>query len=144
MPAKPDPMPDSQILLDTHVWLWLMQGHVTLRQTDILGRAASKGGLYVSPMSCWEIAMLAVRGRIHLGMPPQDWVEATLKAPGIPLLDLTPKVAVESCLLPSDIHGDLVDRLLIAACRIHHLTLATRDEKIIDYGRNGHMQILEC
>ena len=144
MPAKPDPMPDSQILLDTHVWLWLMQGNETLKHAEFLSRAASKGGLYVSAMSCWEVAMLAVRGRIQLGLPPLDWVDKALKAPGIQLLDLTPKVAVESCLLPGDIHGDPVDRMLIAAGRCHQLTLATRDEKIIAYGRNGHIQLLEC
>jgi hypothetical protein len=51
--------------------------------------------------------------------------------------------AAESALLPGELHGDPADRFLIAPARTGGLTLATRDQAIIDYGNAGHVRVLE-
>jgi PIN domain nuclease of toxin-antitoxin system len=56
------------------------------------------------------------------------------------LLPLTPKIAVETSYLPGALHADPADRMLVASARIHHLTLATRDEKILAYAQEGYIR----
>jgi PIN domain nuclease of toxin-antitoxin system len=59
------------LLLDTHVWLWLVLASEALgsaaRRT--ISRAASVGNLRIAAMTVWEVALLAPRRRIVLGKP---------------------------------------------------------------------------
>ena len=88
--------------------------------------------------------MLASRERIHLGMPCQEWVDQALKAPGIGILELSSRIAIEASYLPGKFHGDPIDCILIAAARVKNLTLATHDKKILAYGEQGHVNVLHC
>ena len=59
------------ILLDTHVWVWWVQGdqrlsESTLHHLDQLGE--DNVGIHV--LSCWEVAMLSERGRPINGTLP--------------------------------------------------------------------------
>jgi PIN domain nuclease of toxin-antitoxin system len=49
------------------------------------------------------------------------------------VIDLSPDVAIDSCNLPGVFHKDPADRIIVAAARIHNLTLLTKDQKILDY-----------
>jgi PIN domain nuclease of toxin-antitoxin system len=131
-------------LLDTHVFIWLMQGDSPFKQRPQLEAAAMTGGLFVSAMTCWEISMLSARERIHLDMPCQEWLEQALNAPGVSLLELSLPIAVEANFLPGEFHGDPVDRILVASARVENLVLATRDQKIFDYGQKGYLNVLSC
>jgi PIN domain nuclease of toxin-antitoxin system len=134
----------ARYLLDTHIFLWLMLGNVKLKDKAVLERAATIGGLFVSPMTCWEIGMLASRDRIRLGMPCHEWIDQALTAPGVSLLELTPRMTVEASYLPGKLQGDPVDRILVASARVQNLTLVTRDEKIIAYAKEGYVNVLAC
>lgn len=136
----------SALLLDTHIWLWYAEGddeHLASQSVQRLDQARAADGLLVSSISVWEIGMQALKGRIHLSMPLRDWVMKALKPPGISLLPLDAETAAESTLLPGSPHGDPADRFLIAAARAKRLILATRDREIIDYGKSGHVRVLE-
>ena len=52
------------ILLDTHVWIWLVDGNprLTTEQQNYLHQHESQG-LAVSVISCWEVAKLVEVGR---------------------------------------------------------------------------------
>jgi PIN domain nuclease of toxin-antitoxin system len=50
---------------------------------------------------------------------------------------------VESTQLPGSIHGDPADRFLIAIARVKGLHLITADKKIIEYGREGYLNVFE-
>ncbi len=132
------------ILLDTHVFVWLMLGQKSLKNAVALSTAATEGGLFVSPISCWEIGMLCARGRLQLGLEARAWVESALRAPGLSLLALSPGIAVAASYLPGHLHGDPADRILVASARSEGLTLATRDQKILDYAAEGHLNTLAC
>jgi len=58
--SKPD-----LLLLDTHVWLWLVAGSPDLstEARDAINGAAAAGTLRIAAISLWEIALLASRGR---------------------------------------------------------------------------------
>ena len=136
----------TPILLDSHVWLWLMEG-----LEDELGKVASgailegsrTGMLLVSVISVWEIAMLDSKGRISLSMEIGEWVRRGLRAPGLRLAALTPEIAIESTRLPDWSGGDPADRILAATARSHGATIATRDRHILDYANRGHVSALE-
>lgn len=136
----------SALLLDTHIWLWYAEGDTErLRPASVkkLDEARKSQGLLISAISVWEIGALSAKGRIQLSAPLRDWVDKALAAPGIRFVPLDADTAAESTLLPGKLHGDPADRFLIATARIHGVTLATRDEEIIEYGKDGFVRALE-
>lgn len=143
-------MPDrggGPIVLDTHVWIWLVSGEsarISKRAVDAIEEESRRGGLRVSAISVWEVAMLEAKGRLGLALPVQEWVRAALRAPGVRLLELTPEIAVESTRLPGDTRGDPADRILVASARATGARLATRDGRILDYAADGHVRVLDA
>lgn len=137
----------KRLLLDTHVWLWLSLGtpnKIPPAALEVLEEAGKSRGLLVSIVSVWELALLAARGRIVLPLPIRDWVALAFRRPEMKLVGLTrPNTAIDSVFLPGEIHGDPADRLLIATARRRRTVLATRDEKIITYGQEGHVEVLK-
>lgn len=132
-----------KLLLDTHVWIWLMRGDKKLSVSFIrsLEKRKEKGGLFVSAISIWELGMLVERGKIELEMDCLDWAEQALATSDIELLPLTPRIAIESARLPENSHGDPADRILISTAREHHAILVTHDRKILDYGRGKFIKV---
>jgi PIN domain nuclease of toxin-antitoxin system len=138
MPKTSDPQP---LLLDTHVWLWLLQGNSRLRSAarSAIGRAASVGGLRIAAITVWEVALLSARGRVVLGQPMVPWIEEALAGSGVAVEPLSPRVAAESWELPDGFHADPADRMIVATARITNARLMTRDRRILDYAERGHL-----
>ncbi|QTA93360.1 type II toxin-antitoxin system VapC family toxin [Desulfonema magnum] len=140
-------MNNPLILLDTHVWIWLMNGDKTLGSSvclEAINNAAANGNIRISAISIWEIGMLEAKGRISFSGDVLTWVEQALTAPGVRLAPITPKIAIESSRLPGDFHGDPADRIIVAATRELGATLITRDRKIIEYGQAGYVRTLRA
>lgn len=137
---------DRPLLLDTHIWIWLSfgtPGVFSPAMQNRLGLSDRANPLHVSFISAWEVAMLGVKGRLNLEMPTQTWIEQSLSHPAMRLLALDdPAIAVECNELPGDFHADPADRLLVATARIGGYSLVTRDQKILDYGQAGHVNVL--
>lgn len=137
--------PDAKLLLDTHVWIWLMNGDDRQLGPDMVAaieQAASGGGVHISAISVWEVAMLESKGRIRIFKDCLDWVRQALAAPGVRLLPLVPDIAVASCRLPGVFHGDPADRILVASARLNDLRLVTYDKRIIAYGADQYVSVL--
>lgn len=137
--------PDGPLLLDTHVWIWLMEavpGRIGRSTLALINRGATRHGLRVSAMSAWEVAMLESRGRVSLTLDCRAWVRRALDAPGLQLQALTPDIAIESTRLPGDPGSDPVDRILIATARLTGSTLVTRDERMLDYAASGRLRAI--
>ena len=144
-------MPSSRasdpIVLDTHVWVWFVEGDTTELSAEVveeLEEAARTGRLLVSAISVWEVAMLDTKGRLSFTRPVRDWVAAALAIPGIRLLDLSPEISVDSCNLPGNVHGDPADRILAASARVVGGTLATKDAKLLAYADEGALRAVDC
>jgi PIN domain nuclease of toxin-antitoxin system len=134
------------LLLDTHVWVWLVRGEDRIPR-PILERlfvAAGAGSMYLSVMSVWELSLLDAKGRITLNLPCLDWVRTAIERSGAITAPLTAEIAVECHRLPDGLHSDPVDRILVATARIEGLTLLTRDRAILDYAAKGHLRALSC
>jgi PIN domain nuclease of toxin-antitoxin system len=121
-------------LLDTHIWIWLVNGDKRLPQDyfDYIKKFEAKG-LGLSIISCWEVAKLVEGGRISLSLPVGEWITKALSYPGIRLLEFSPEVAVESTQLPGMFHRDPADQIIVATARIHACPLVTMDTKIRAY-----------
>lgn len=138
--------PEQTLMLDTHVWLWLAFGTPGKIKSDtsaILAQASIASPLWVSVISVWEIALLESKGRLRLPMSVETWIAQALSRPEIRLLGLdNTRIAIDSCNLPGDFHPDPADRLLVATARNINARLVTHDQKILDYGQAGYVQVL--
>ena len=132
------------ILLDTHVALWLMSGEVLSTDTVKKIQAASdEETLFISPISAWEIATLVRKERIALTVTPNLWFSQML-ASGVGIADMPHETLVASVFLPGEPPADPADRIIIATARSENLTLYTRDNHILQYGKAGHARVVRC
>lgn len=140
------PEHSPKILLDTHVWIWLMEGDSRLSSEaqERIKAAVPGQGIGVSAITTWEVAMLEAKGRITFDLSCQGWVSRGLQAPGISLLPLLPEIAVSSASLPGTFHGDPADRILVATARHYAVTLITADRAIKDYGSLGYVRVFSA
>ena len=140
MPKISEPGP---LLLDTHVWLWLVLGTGKLSSAarSTIVDAASAGDLRIAAITVWEIALLASRHRITLGRPILQWIEQAVYASLVTVEPLTPEIAVESCDLPDRFHQDPADRMIVATARVTGAVVMTQDRRILDYAARGHLRV---
>jgi PIN domain nuclease of toxin-antitoxin system len=122
------------ILLDTHIWVWWVHGDSQLSQAQNEQiKAHESDGLGVSVISCWEIAKLVEHGRLILPCSTEDWMDQALAYPGIQLVGLTPRIAIESTQLPGTFHRDPADQIIVATARVLDGALLTADERSLNY-----------
>ena len=137
----------ARVLLDTHIWIWLMNGdghRLRPRALAAIEGAAEHGAVHVAAISTWEVAMLEGRGRLRLSGDSLAWVRSALSAPGITQVPLSPEIAVASTRLPGNLHGDPADRILVATARMLDVTLVTQDELIQQYGAAGYVSVMRA
>ena len=73
-----------ELLLDTHVWIWLVRGESRIGEPvlEAIFEAAGARTLFVSVMSIWEVSLLASKDRLVLKQPCLEWVDAALSRSG--------------------------------------------------------------
>ena len=109
-------------------------------------RAAQKAhrGVFVSPITAWEIGTLLRKNGIQLNRPPEVWFDTLLRLPGMRLAEMPPSVLIASALLPGDPPRDPADRIIAATARAFGFTVITRDGALIPYAAAGHIQVVTC
>ena len=133
----------NEVLLDTHILVWLLNNEKKLSQRLKLSilQARSEKRLFISPMTSWEIGMLESKGRMSFEIPCLDWIEQTLKLADIQLASITPSILVKSSNLEGSLSKDPVDRILVATAMESHHVLVTCDEKIISFARSNSVLV---
>jgi len=122
------------ILLDTHIWVWWVDGNSQLTPSQLKHvEDHETTGLGVSVISCWEVAKLVELNRLVLRCPVAEWIDQALAYPGIRLLYLTPRIAIKSTQLPGDFHRDPADQMIVATARTRGCPLLTADARILRY-----------
>lgn len=138
-------MSDGPLLLDTCALIWLINGDPLKEEAKLAIRlAANAGGLFVSPISAWEIGSLTRKKRLVLNRDPEDWFEQASSIGGVALAALPWRVLLRSQSLPGDPPPDPADRILITTARQDSLRLVTRDRKVLAYSEQGHLAALAC
>jgi PIN domain nuclease of toxin-antitoxin system len=137
----------SSLVLDTHVWIWLIEGeerHLSAKSRRRIVDSGQKGSLNISAITLWEVSLLEAKGRVRLGCDCLSWMTEALTAPGISVVALSPQIAVESNHLPGLFHGDPADRMIVATARHLGAAVVTKDERILDYARKGFVKSLQA
>ncbi len=119
------------LLLDTHVFLWLTTEPERLGRHLDLVRAPSTRRL-VSAASSWEIAIKYAAGRLQLPEPPARWVPSRLRALRADAVPVEHEHALAVADLPL-LHRDPFDRLLLVQSRAWNAPLVTADSQILQY-----------
>jgi PIN domain nuclease of toxin-antitoxin system len=134
--------------LDTCAVIWLANGDPLRDQADSkIIHAALADGVFVSPISAWEIGMLSRprAGRAVVFLPdPASWFARFMAGPAIKTAAFTADIAIAASGLPDLLHGDPADRLLIATARQMSMPIVTRDAKILAYAAAGHVSAIPC
>ncbi|HSI73246.1 MAG TPA: type II toxin-antitoxin system VapC family toxin [Fimbriimonas sp.] len=127
------------ILLDTHIWVWWVQGSSRLNSEQRLTLQEAEGGsIYVSAISLLEISRAVALGGMQLPIPTQSWFETALTYPGIRLIGLTPDIATLAYHLPEPFHKDPADRVIVATALTLDVPLMSADQKINEYPHIRH------
>lgn len=136
----------SLVLLDTHVWVWLLNGdtRISPKARTAIARSLTEQAVLLSAISPWEVAMLVSKGRLMLDRDVGEWVQIAASLPGIRVEPISPEIAVASTRLPETIHADPADRLIAATARHLGAMLITDDQLLLAYGASGHLKTLKA
>lgn len=116
-------------LLDTHVWIWFLQGSEDLHPGLRRRIEESSAHCWLSPISVWEASSLIRKGKIGIDGSFRTWIDRVFEL--LPLRDarLSREIAALSHELDLP-HRDPADRFLAATTLIYDLTLLTVDERL--------------
>lgn len=134
------------LLLDTCAVIWLSENEKMKEEADNAIDAASTQGVltFISPITAWEIGLLASRDRMRLLITPQSWFTRALAFPGMAMAELSPEVLIASSFLPGKPPRDPADRIIAATARQLGATLITRDSALLSYAKQGHLNAIAC
>jgi PIN domain nuclease of toxin-antitoxin system len=119
------------LLLDTHVFLWLQT------EPERLGESLrivedERTALLLSAASSWEIAIKYQLGKLPLPEVPDRYVPERMRVIGARAVPVEHPHALAVAALPP-LHRDPFDRLLVAQALLLDLTIATADPSVAQY-----------
>jgi PIN domain nuclease of toxin-antitoxin system len=120
------------VLLDTHAFLWFIEGSPRLSDgaRELIRDPATE--LFMSVASLWEIAIKASIGRLPLLQPFEILIPDQLARHEISVIPIEIPHLVEMMGLERH-HGDPFDRLLIAQANVERLPIVSADPVFDDY-----------
>lgn len=133
-------------LLDTCAAMWIMENErLKPAAVEVVDFASDRGErVFVSPITGWEVGLLAMKGRFRSKYSPQHWLETLLARPQIQLSEMPPHVLMQSCFLPGTPPREPSDRIIASTAREFGFTVVTRDRELLEYAKQGHLSALEC
>jgi PIN domain nuclease of toxin-antitoxin system len=120
-----------QLLLDTHVFLWLLAEPEQIGE-NLATLEDPAHDLFLSAASSWEIAIKVQLGRLTLPVEPRRYVPDRMRAIGVRALPIEHMHALAVSELPP-LHRDPFDRLLVTQARLLELRIVTSDAQIMRY-----------
>lgn len=121
-----------RILLDTHVFLWLLNGDPRLPPAFAAQIRQSRNQVYLSVASIWEAVIKFYTGKLALADPPPQSLIAERVRHRIRSLEIDEGSIAHLAMLPS-LHRDPFDRIIISQANQHGMLLATVDPVIRAY-----------
>lgn len=121
------------LLLDTHAFLWFMEGSERISQRARAEIEAADGVRALSIASAWEMAIKSSLGKLDLAKPLGELLPPLLADAGIELLPIEIADLARVATLPFH-HRDPFDRLLAAQALERGLTVVSIDETFDAYG----------
>ncbi len=119
-----------RLLLDTHIILWSAAEPEKLSKKFTEELKNESNELWFSPISVWEILLLAEKGRISLGSDIEKSVREIFRKIPLKEATLNQEVAIQSRFVRLP-HQDPADRFLAATAIVYDFILVTADSRII-------------
>ncbi|MDN5918829.1 MAG: type II toxin-antitoxin system VapC family toxin [Pseudonocardia sp.] len=121
-----------RLLLDTQVWLWMVQDPARLSAESRDRLVDPSSTLLLSAASSWEIAIKSATGKLDLPAPARDFVPSRMQRDAVDGLPVTHAHALQVATLPP-LHRDPFDRLLVAQAQLERIPIMTADGQIPRY-----------
>ena len=121
-----------KILLDTHIFLWLLSGDGRLSKKAKKIFLCEDNDLYFSVVSLWEISIKVSLGKLKLA---DNWMAVIEDEMAINLIKLL-QIRKWHCYKIVDLplhHRDPFDRMLIAQAMIENMSILTCDDQFYGY-----------
>ena len=122
-----------RLLLDTHVFLWFVEGSSRLSKTAKDHVEVDGHDFFLSIASLWEMGVKISLGKLDVPQPFAEFMQRHLALSSIGLLEISPEHAYATANLPFH-HRDPFDRLLVVQCLSEGLTLVSADGVFEEYG----------
>ena len=123
----------TQLLLDTHIFLWLNDCPERLSRTAIENCANPANDLFLSLVSLWEIQIKSQLGKLQMSVPWQTMVQKQRDENGLQVLAIS-EAHIEQLGLLTLHHRDPFDRMLIAQAQAETMSLVSADSLFSSYG----------
>ncbi len=121
-----------KILLDTHIFLWLISGDNKLSVNTINAVRDPDNEVYLSVVSVWECIIKYQLGKLPLPESPETYLPKQRNLHQILSLNLDESSVAQLIKLPP-LHNDPFDRILICQALQNNLTIATVDAAVRAY-----------
>lgn len=121
-----------KILLDTHTFLWFIDGSLNLSDTAKKLIEQPSNQRFLSIASLWEMSIKISIGKLQLGMTMTELVKHQVYGNAIELLEIRPEHLDELAKLPFH-HKDPFDRLIISQSLGENISIVTRDSVFASY-----------
>jgi PIN domain nuclease of toxin-antitoxin system len=122
-----------KVLLDTHVFLWLIIGDERLSKKARKAFLDPQNQIFLSAVSLWEIGIKVSLGKLSL---KDGWVKQFEKEMKINTIQVLP-IEITHCENISTLpfhHRDPFDRMLISQATVERMAILTADSRFSDYG----------
>jgi PIN domain nuclease of toxin-antitoxin system len=120
-----------RLLLDTHVFLWLIVGDSRLTPHQQVLRDPANA-VFLSVVSLWEATVKYALGKLPLPDDPGRYLPVMRQRHAIASLAIDEASVTRLSSLPH-LHRDPFDRMLVCQALEHGLTLITSDAKVSAY-----------
>ena len=120
-----------RLLLDTHVILWSVAEPERFPPQVAAELESESNELWFSPISVWEILLLAEKGHVSLGSDSTKVIRDLVQEAPLKEAALNLEVAIQSRFVNLP-HQDPADRFLVATAKVYDLILVTADTRIIN------------
>jgi PIN domain nuclease of toxin-antitoxin system len=125
----------TKLLLDTHILLWSLLEPERLSDNVTRELENPANEIWISPITTWEIIILAEKGRVELNDEPLVWIQNVLNSMPFKQAALNHEVAIQSRLIKLP-HQDPADRFIAASAAVYDLILVTSNKNLIKAAKN--------
>ena len=120
----------NKLLLDTHILLWSLLDPERLSDKVTVELENPANEIWISPITTWEIIILAEKGIVELDDEPIAWMRNVITSMPFKQATLNHEVAMQSRMIKLP-HQDPADRFIAASAVVYDLTLITADRYMI-------------
>ena len=115
-----------KLLLDTHAFIWFIDGTGQLSQVACNLIGDSRNEKYISIASAWEVAIKVSKGKLTLASPVEQLFPQQIQSNGFYLLGIEWAHLKHVRELPWH-HRDPFDRMLIAQAIVEQMVIVSAD-----------------